>query len=56
MSNLNHIIIPTVKNRPEHEAMNVFQSANICLTPEKEVPFSKILVSKKYHSAFKIYK
>lgn len=56
MSNPNHIIIPIVKNKPTPEELNVFQSSVLCLTPQKEPPFSKVLVDKKYSSAFKRYK
>ena len=56
MTNPNHIIIPIVKNKPTPEELNVFQSATLCLTPQKEAPLSKLLVDKKYSSAFKRYK
>lgn len=56
MSNLNHIIIPIVRNKPTPQQLNVFQSSTLSLTPQKDTPFSKVLVDKKYGSAFKRYK
>ncbi len=56
MSNPNHIIIPIVRNKPTAQQLNVFQSSALCLTPQKTTPFSKVLVDKKYSSAFKRYK
>ena len=56
MSNPTRVIIPTVKCMPAPSALNIFQASEVCLTPEKQAPLTKLLVDKKYNSAFKKYK